>query len=96
MAQDISSQRQNVASKAVDASTRLVDALYDLLQLKDQRARFVGDFADADFAGTDLKHLTAAQVGTLFDFVVPSLQTNYLDAANGGRNQQILQQVRKG
>jgi len=96
MAQDISDQRRNVASKAVEAATKFVDSLYDLLQLKDQRAKFVSDFVDADFTNTSLKHLTAAQLGTLFDFVVPSLNTNYIDAANGGRNSQILLQIRGG
>jgi len=96
MAQDISDQRRNVASKAVDAATKFVDSLYDLLQLKDQRAKFVSDFVQSDFDNTSLKHLTPAQLGTLFDFVVPSLNTNFIDAANGNRNQQILQQVRGG
>jgi hypothetical protein len=94
MAQDITAKRQNVASRAVAAATQIVDALNVLLELKDERAQFNGDFQDSDFAGTALKQLTAAMVGTLFDFVVPSLQTNYLDAGNGGRNKQILLQVR--
>jgi hypothetical protein len=93
---DNTAQRQNVASKAVVAATQLVDALNTLLALSDQRSKFVSPFVDADFAGTANTQLTAGMMGTLFDFVVPSLNTNYLDAANGNRNKQILLQVRNG
>ncbi len=95
MAQDLTNKRQNLASRAVAAVAQFTDALYALLELKDERSKLVSDFVDADFAGTDLKHVTAAQMGTLFDFVVPSLQTNYLDAGNGARNEQILLQLRR-
>lgn len=96
---DSSAKRQNIASKAVAASTAIVDNLNVLLELKDERAKLVDPFVDGDFTGTALKHLTAAQIGVLFDFVVPALQTTYLDtnvpaSTNGGRNQQILLQMR--
>jgi len=94
MAQDLTAKRLNVASKAMTAATQLVDALNVLLELKEERAVFGGDFQDSDFASTALKHVTASMVGTLFDFVVPSLNTNYLDAGNSGRNKQILLQMR--
>jgi hypothetical protein len=48
---------------------------------------------EADFLNTSLAYLDAGTVGVLFDFVVPDLEANYQDAANGGRNKQILQQV---
>lgn len=93
---DSTAQRQNVASRAVDAVTRLTDALYELQQLSDQRAKFASPFVDSDFAGTANTQLTAAMIGTLFDFVVPSLLANYQDTGNGGRNEQILLQMRQG
>jgi hypothetical protein len=102
MAQDISQQRFNVGVKAMNASVALVDALNTLLELKEQRGKFEADFQDTDFQSNgSTKHLTAAMMGTLFDFVVPALQTTYLDTSvpastNGGRNQQILLQVRPG
>lgn len=94
MAVDEISKRQNIASKAVTAATALVDALNSLLDVKTQRDKLVSPFVDSDFTGTALKQIDAAMIGQLFDFVIPSLQTNYLDVANSGRNQQILLQVR--
>lgn len=94
MAQDILAKRLNIAAKAVAASTQIVDALNTLLALKDERAKLTQDFQSADFDNSNLKHLTAGMIGTLFDFVVPSLETNYIDTANGERNKQILLQVR--
>jgi hypothetical protein len=94
MAQDLTTKRQTIINNAMVASADLVDALNKLLVLKEQRAELDQDFQEADFIA-GLNHATAAMMGTLFDFVVPSLQTNYLDVANGGRNQQILLQVRK-
>ena len=40
--------------------------------------------------------LSAAMIGTFFDFVLPSLQANFVDTAIGGRNQQIMLQMRQG
>lgn len=93
---DIVAQRRNVASAAVKASTQLVDALNMLISLRAQRDEFQQDFTDTDFDGTDLRQLSAAMIGTLFDFVVPALETTYIDAGNAGRNRQILLQVRQG
>lgn len=93
---DTAAKRLNVASKAVDAATAIVDNLNILLELQAERAKFAaGDFQDSDFVGTDLRHLTAGILGNFFDFTVPSLNTNYLDSANGGRNQQNLLQLRR-
>ena len=94
-------QRKMVATQAVRAVTALADALYELVQLADQRARFISPFADSDFTSgnptsVDLSQLSAAMVGTLFDFVLPSLQTWYADTGNDRRNQQILLQMRAG
>lgn len=96
MAGDNTAQRQNLASKAVAAVTQLTDALYELQQLSDQRAKFLNPFLDSDFTGTANAQLTAAMIGVLFDAVLPSLLTNYQDAPNGGRNEQILLQMRTG
>jgi len=94
MAQDLTAKRQNIINAAMSAAAQLTDALNLLLVLKEQRAELDQDFQEADFTSS-LSHATPGMMGSLFDFVVPSLQTNYLDVANGGRNQQILLQVRK-
>lgn len=92
---DIVDQRRNVASNAVIQATRLLDALNALSALKTQRSFFESDFVDTDFDGTALKQLSAGIMGTLFDFVVPAFTTTLADAGNGGRNNQILNQVRQ-
>jgi hypothetical protein len=88
-------KRQNLASRAVDLATKFTDALYGLQLLMDERAKLPEDFQDSDFTGTDLAHLDAGMLGSLFDFVMPSFLTTYTDQANGGRNEQILLQVRR-
>jgi hypothetical protein len=92
---NIVSQRQNVASNAVIAATKLLDAINALVALKAQRAAFESDFADSDFDGTSLQQLSAGLIGTLFDFVVPAFTTTLADAGNSGRNNQVLNQVRQ-
>lgn len=94
MAVGSKTKRLNIATLAVDAAARLMDAQRELQSLAADRLQ-AGTFADSDFTGSDLTHLTAATIGTLFDFVVPSLQTAIDDAANGGRNKNILLEVRK-
>lgn len=94
MAQDLTTKRIHVAEKAVTACQNIVDALNVLLELKDERSKFAQDFQDGDFLRDNLMHITPGMIGTLFDFVVPSLQTNYTDTDNGGRNKQILLQMR--
>ena len=94
MAQDQTGKRRNLASEAVIHATAFVDALTALQTLKEERLQ-AGDFQDADFDGTDLAHLPPGMVGQLFDFVVPDLSLNYEDAANGGRNKQVLLQMRR-
>lgn len=96
MAGDNTKQRQNVASRTVDAITKLTDAYYVLQQLLDQRNKFVDPFVDEDFTGTANGQLSAAILGQFFDFVIPSLLANYQDSANGGRNEQIMLQMRAG
>lgn len=96
MAQNLREKRKNIARNTIIYSTQLVDALHGLLDLKEERAKLSEDFLDTDFPdSTDLMHLTAGIIGTLFDFVVPSLSANYQDDASGNRNKQILLQIRK-
>lgn len=95
MAQNISGKRFNLAFETVEAVERLVDALLALEALGEERLKLEAPFVQADFDDTPLQHLTPAMIGTLFDFVVPSLSANYADAPNGGRNQQILLQMRR-
>lgn len=92
MAADQTTQRQNLASQAATACQKFIESLTALMSLGERRP-FLGNFVAADFAGTALAYLDPATVATLFDFVVPSLKTNYEDAANGGRNRQVLQQM---
>jgi hypothetical protein len=95
VASNLVPKRQNLASRAVDLATKFTDCLYVMQLLMDERAKLPEDFQDSDFVNTDLAHLDAAMLGQLFDFVIPSFLQCYEDAANGGRNQQILMQVRK-
>src|SRR5262245_54684820 len=85
-------QRQNLATQAAQLCADLRKTLGQLQGLADRRP-FLGNFEEADFVGTDLSYMDPATLGTLFDFVVPSLMTNYNDAANGGRNKQVINQV---
>lgn len=87
-------QRLDLATQAADACKQLLGAIHTLSNLAERRP-FLGNFADADFIGSALSYLDAATIGTLLDFVVPNLITNYNDAANAGRNKQILNQVAK-
>lgn len=87
-------QRQNLASQAAEACKNFLDAYHTLQDLAERRA-YLGNFVDGDFTNTDLSYLDANTIGVLFDFVCPALKTSYDDAANGGRNKQILNQVAK-
>ena len=87
-------QRLNLASSAAVLAQTLINTLGDLKILADRRA-YLGNFDDADFVGTDLSYMDAGTIGSFFDFVVPSLIDNFNDAANGGRNKQITNQVAK-
>lgn len=89
-------KRYNLAKKAIDAATRYVDALNDLVELKAERSKLSQPFQDADFAPvSDVQHLDAGMIAVLFDDVVPNLSANFIDVVNGGRNTQILLQIRK-
>lgn len=104
MAQDCTAQRRNVANRVVDAANRLVVALYDLSSLRDQMLKLSPGFQDADFdSQAGLSHLTVGMLNVLRDNVIPAVTQVYKDAVaytpdggNLGRNEQILQQVRKG
>lgn len=92
---DYVQKKLNLAQKSVLAAEDFIDALNVLKELSDERSKLPQDFQDSDFVGTEIPHLTAGILGTLFDFVVPSLAANYLDTANGERNKQILLQIKK-
>ncbi len=89
---DQTSQRQDLATQAATACRDLIEAL-TRLELLAERRGYLGNFVPADFLKSDLAYLDAGTIGTLFDFVVPNLQANFEDAANGGRNKQITHQV---
>ena len=94
--QDLVSKRRNIATNAMIYVTQIVDAYTALQLLQDEYAQ-AGSFAQTDFDGTDLEHLTPGIVNTLFGGggVADNLETNYIDTANSGRNKQILLQMRK-
>jgi hypothetical protein len=89
---DQTSQRRDLASQAAVACQDLIDVL-TRLELLAERRPYLGNFVAADFTNTSLAYLGTGEIGTLFDFVVPSLLANFEDAANGGRNKQIAHQV---
>jgi len=95
-ADDIVAKRQNMEAKAMFYATQLDDALAGLAAIKAERAKLIQDFQDSDFSRIDIKHMNAAMVGTLLDFVIPAFQTTYVDADNAGRNVQIILQIRNG
>jgi hypothetical protein len=95
VASNLVPKRQNLASRSVDLATKFTDALYGLQLLMDERAKLPEDFQDSDFQNTDLAHLDAGMLGSLFDFVLPAFIITYEDEANGERNKQILMQVRR-
>ena len=92
---DLTQKKINLATNSVFYATQLVDAVNSLRELANERTNLSTPFQDSDFVGTQNSHLTAQIIGTLFDFVVPSYETNYTDQANGGRNENILLQMRK-
>lgn len=98
MAQDQSWKRRRIAEKAVVAAGALDDVLLTLQELAAQRAQ-LPDFTQAELdditEGFDLRHLTPYLLGVLLDIVTPSFAACYEDAANAGRNKNILRQVRR-
>lgn len=96
MAQDETLKRQSMERNTIIYVTQLLDAINGLNDIQVERSKLVQDFQDADFTPTDLTHLTAAQIGTFYDFCLPTFQDTLADSANSGRNLQIMQQIRKG
>lgn len=96
MAQDETLKRQNMERNTIIYVTQLLTALNGLADIQSERSKLVQDFQAADFSPSDLTHLTAAQIGTFYDFCLPTFQATLTDAGNGGRNIQIMQQIRNG
>lgn len=94
MAQDQTTKRRNIASKAAIASTQLWDAVTQLQELSLERTQS-GNFVDADFDGTSLVYLTPFLVGLLLDTVTPAIVT-FMDTAlpSGSVPRDILLQMR--
>jgi len=82
MAQDQTSKRRNIASKAATAATQLWDAVTTLQDLALERTQS-GNFVQADFDGTALAYLTPFLVGLLLDTVTPAIGT-FMGAPLGG------------
>lgn len=93
-AEDLVAKRQNIATRSIAAATQLRDAIESLKLLKEERST-AGNFDDTDFENSDLKHLTAYDIGALLDTVVPSFDTTLQDVGNGGFNKSILLKVRR-
>lgn len=94
MAVNETEKRRNIARNAIIQAIALVNALNALKVLGVERSKLVLDFQTGDFSTQGLDHVDTGMMGTLFDFVVPNLSSNYDDVANGGRNTQILLQIR--
>lgn len=98
-------KHQRNASDAVELVGQLSNIIDRLQQLRIERSKFLTVFADSDFdpalgAPAGLAHLTAANLGTFYDFVVgDGTQSNDItkwlaDAGNGGRNLQLINQIK--
>lgn len=88
MAQDQTLKRRHIAEAAIDAATKLWDAILALKQAAAERA-VAGNFVDDDFTGMNLVHLTPFMIGTFLDTTVPAL----VDAIDN--HQQLLLEVRR-
>jgi hypothetical protein len=84
--------RLDLVSQAAAACKAYMDALNTLSDLAGRRP-YLGNFADADFAGTSFADLDAGTAGLLFDVVAPRLVAAFADAGNGGQAKQIVNQV---
>ena len=92
MAQSLVAKRRNIATNAVIHATALWDHYQALLELKTERSKMEdGNFAQSDFDGTDLVHLTPAMIGGLFDAVMTDLKTWFEDGTHPERIERITQ-----
>jgi hypothetical protein len=74
MAEDYTRKRLDMASRTVEATTSLVNAIRTLKGLKEDLNEVGGGFQDSDFdTNTDVKHLNAWKANTLLNVVVPAL-----------------------
>jgi hypothetical protein len=75
MAEDYTRKRLDMASRTVEATTALVNAIRTLKGLKEDLHEVGGGFEDSDFdrTGTDISHLNAWKANTLLNVVVPAL-----------------------
>jgi hypothetical protein len=105
MAQSLVAKRQNLASRTVTQVTALVDAIRSLDALQDEYVQETGEsggaFAQTDFDGTSLTHLTPGMMTAMFagNGVVDSLLGWYVNNAAVGTpssivNKQNLLQMR--
>lgn len=86
-------KRRNIATNAIIHATALWDHLLALKALAEERA-VAGNFEDADFTGTDLKHVTPFAIGSLLDTIVPDIYDFITDAGTPARKT-ILLEVRR-
>lgn len=73
MAEDYTAKRRDMATRAVDRTTQLVDSIRALQGLRADLTEVGGGFEDSDFEGTNLGHLNAWKLNTLLNTVVPAL-----------------------
>jgi hypothetical protein len=99
-------KKLQLASKAVDQATLLMDALQKLKELKEEYAGIGTNFEDSDFipleppnfrpsVAAGLVHLDAYTIGALLSNVVPAIDAVVTDAGNGNFNENILFKVRR-
>lgn len=82
--QNLVPKRLNLASKMVAANVQLWDAVTTLEELALEAAQ-AGNFADTDFLGSSLEHLTGFMTGLMLTTVGPGIVTLLTTALpNGG------------
>lgn len=89
MAQDQTDKRRNIATNAVFYATQLWDSLNALKELAAEHV-VAGNFEDADFEVTDLKHLTPFMIGSLLDIHVPAIYDFVTDSGTPAREDTLL------
>lgn len=89
-AENLTQKRIGIARRTKADVDAILAALNDLNQCKIERSQLSdGNFNDSEFTG-DLQHITAGMMGTMLDFVAPSLQTT----ADTTQNKQIMNQIK--
>jgi hypothetical protein len=74
MPEDYTSKRRDLATKAIDAATMIVNGTRLLVSMGPELAQAGGGFSDDDFNGTAMSHVNAYKMDILINVVAPALQ----------------------